>query len=57
MNSLVFKRLLFPLTFPQSVVPEVGQLNADLDSLSLTADELKRKLEDIKAFLQREGAL
>ncbi|KAK7090464.1 hypothetical protein V1264_010257 [Littorina saxatilis] len=49
MNRLIFKRLLFPLTFPEVVVKEVGQLNARLDLLSLTAAELKAQLLGIQS--------
>nr|KAG5699089.1 hypothetical protein BaRGS_017772 [Batillaria attramentaria] len=48
MNRLIFKRLLFPLTFPEAVVKEVGQLNAQLDSLSLTAAQLREQLQNIE---------
>ncbi|GFN90440.1 protein kinase domain-containing protein, cytoplasmic [Plakobranchus ocellatus] len=48
MNLLVFKRLLFPTTFPSHIVPDIGQLNADLDSLKLTAGELFAKLRELQ---------
>lgn len=48
MNRLIFKRLLFPLTFPEQVVKDVGQLNAQLDFLVLTAAELYDKLVQIE---------
>lgn len=47
MNRLIFKRLLFPLTFPESVMKDVGQLNANLDLLALSAAELRLQLKDI----------
>lgn len=49
MNRLILKRLLFPLTFPESVVKELGQLNAQLDLLALSAADLKRQLLLIQA--------
>jgi hypothetical protein len=44
MNQLLFKRLLFPLTFPQEVIGEIGQLNARLDTLDVSATELRTLL-------------
>ncbi|CAL1546614.1 unnamed protein product, partial [Lymnaea stagnalis] len=52
MNKLVLKRLLFPISFPEAVIPKIGQLNADLDSLTLSAHELLVNLTDIWSFLE-----
>lgn len=49
MNRLILKRLLFPLTFPEVVVKELGQLNAHLDLLTLSAADLKKQLLLIQA--------
>ncbi|RUS80701.1 hypothetical protein EGW08_011524, partial [Elysia chlorotica] len=54
MNRLVLKRLLFPTTFPSHVIPEVGQLNADLDTLKLTAGQLLERLERIQALAETQ---
>ncbi|XP_013067560.2 uncharacterized protein LOC106055711 [Biomphalaria glabrata] len=51
MNSLVLKRLLFPLSFPENVVPKIGQLNAQLDSLAINAEDLKVQLRTIQQLL------
>ncbi|XP_059178663.1 extracellular tyrosine-protein kinase PKDCC-like [Physella acuta] len=56
MNKLVLKRLLFPLTFPESVVAKIGQLNADLDSLNLSARELRTQLVAIRTRLGQSSS-
>ncbi|XP_076453501.1 extracellular tyrosine-protein kinase PKDCC-like [Babylonia areolata] len=55
MNRLVLKRLLFPLTFPQPVVKDLGQLNADLDLLSVSAEELRTRLLLIQSQAMANG--
>ncbi|XP_046349197.1 extracellular tyrosine-protein kinase PKDCC-like [Haliotis rufescens] len=54
MNKLILKRLLFPVSFPENLISPIGQLNAKLDSLAITASELLaalRKLHDVKSYL------
>ena len=53
MNRLILKRLLFPLTFPEAVVREVGQLNAQLDLLTLSAADLRDRLLLVQARAHR----
>lgn len=45
MNKLFFKRLLYPASFPPNLVSNVGQINANLDTLSVTAADLVAELE------------
>ncbi|XP_041347930.1 extracellular tyrosine-protein kinase PKDCC-like [Gigantopelta aegis] len=47
MNKLIFKRLLYPVTFPNNLVDEMGQINAKLDSLSISARELRTSLKAV----------
>ena len=49
MNRLIFKRLLYPMTFPDKMVQELGQINAKLDSLSITAKELRTLLKNVQS--------
>ncbi|KAK6195618.1 hypothetical protein SNE40_001007 [Patella caerulea] len=48
MNRLLFKRLLFPLTFPDVIMKNIGQVSAQLDSLSYSGRELFNELRSLQ---------
>ena len=47
MNTIFFKRLLYPNMFPKSICDEIGALNADIDSNIITASDFIRHLNGL----------
>ncbi|ESO98861.1 hypothetical protein LOTGIDRAFT_158812 [Lottia gigantea] len=52
MNRLLFKRLLFPLTFPDSIIKDIGQVNAELDSLNYSGRQLFYELKTLQTVAE-----
>ena len=47
MNTIFFKRLLYPNMFPKIICEEIGALNADIDSNIISAFDISRRLSGL----------